>query len=79
MTGLHVITNIYEGVTEGMSEASVGMLKGTNEVVSKKYGPDAAEVGFGVVEGYRNIAKIYKIPKNEAKKLLKPTDSEIQK
>ncbi len=42
-TGVHIIANIYEGIAEGLSNASVGLAKGTTQVVGAKYGKDAGE------------------------------------
>lgn len=39
LTGLHIVGNIYGGITEGISQAGNGLVKGTTQVVGAKYGP----------------------------------------
>lgn len=76
ITGLHVVGNIYEGVTEGMSEAGTGLAKGSAEVVGAKYGKDAGDATYGVMEGARNVFRIVKAPKSEAKKVFFENEGE---
>lgn len=68
LTGIHIIANIYEGITQGISQAGTGLAKGTTQVVGAKYGKDAGEATENTIEGVRNVYKIMDAPYNVAKK-----------
>ena len=59
-----------------MSEAGVGLAKGTTNVIGAKYGKDAGQASYGVVEGAKNVAGIIKVPKKEAYKMFKQKEEE---
>ena len=71
-----MILNLYEGLSEGISEAATGLAKGGTKVIGAKYGDDAGEASYGMVEGARNVVGIMRVPKNEAKKVLKEEEEE---
>ena len=68
ITGLHVVGNICE--------AGTGLAKGSAEVVGAKYGKDAGDATYGVMEGARNVFRIVKAPKSEAKKVFFENEGE---
>ncbi len=71
LTGLHIIGNIYGGITEGISQAGNGLVKGSTQVVGAKYGPEAKELSYQMIEGGRNIYRIANIPENVVIKEIK--------
>ena len=75
-TGIHVLANLYEGLSEGLTSAGVGLMKGGTKVVGAKYGEEAGEASYGVVEGAKNVAAIMKVPKNEAKRVFLEKEEE---
>ena len=70
-TGVTVFANIYEGVVNTVYEVGSGFSKGATKVVGAKYGKDAEEAADGVFEGVGNVAKIVRVPKDEAAKAFK--------
>lgn len=66
LTGIHIIANIYEGITQGISQAGNGLAKGTTQVVGAKYGKEAGEATGNIIEGTRNVYKIMDAPYNVA-------------
>lgn len=59
--GFEAIANVYEGMTEGYEEAANGLSKGTNQVITAKYGSQAGEAALKMAEGYINVNRIPKI------------------
>lgn len=49
---------MYEGLSEGISQAGTGLAKGTTQVVEAKYGKDAGQTSYELIEGARNVYRI---------------------
>lgn len=61
---MHIVFNVYDGFNEGMNEATKGLAVGSKNVVDKKYGKDAGDATYNIVQGARNVYKVTKVPTN---------------
>jgi hypothetical protein len=48
VTGVKVVSNIYEGVVQAVYDIGSGISKGTSKVIGKKYGDEAGQAADGV-------------------------------